>query len=191
MKTTYVIDADNKITLFGAQDTNFDGEIFSSESELLGLTEKWPEGRLLEVRNSIPGIETAGKVNSSKKVVAMIWRMINQLMPIEPDGALKPKGNSKATKKLGTKRAPAAKKGKAPKPPKTEGKRTTSGRRASKKAMVLGMIQRKGGATLEEIVDKTGWQKHTVRGFMATVPAKIGLKLKSEKVDGHRTYSAA
>jgi Protein of unknown function (DUF3489) len=60
----------------------------------------------------------------------------------------------------------------------------------SKKAEVIAMIQAKGGATLEAIMKRTGWQKHTVRGFMATVPAKLGLKLKSEKVEGARTYSA-
>ena len=52
------------------------------------------------------------------------------------------------------------------------------------------MIQRKGGATLEEIVRATGWQIHTVRRFSATIPAKRGLKVKSEQIDGARTYSA-
>ena len=52
------------------------------------------------------------------------------------------------------------------------------------------MIQEKGGASLAAIMKHTGWQAHTVRGFMATVPKKLGLKLVSEKVDGERTYSA-
>jgi len=28
------------------------------------------------------------------------------------------------------------------------------------------MLQRKNGATLAEIMEKMGWQRHTVRGFM-------------------------
>jgi hypothetical protein len=40
-------------------------------------------------------------------------------------------------------------------------------REGSKTAQVVAMLQRKNGATLSEIMDKMGWQKHTVRGFMA------------------------
>jgi hypothetical protein len=69
-------------------------------------------------------------------------------------------------------------------------KKSDGPRPESKKAEVIAMIQAKGGATLEAIMKRTDWQKHTVRGFMATVPAKLGLKLKSEKVEGARTYSA-
>ena len=36
------------------------------------------------------------------------------------------------------------------------------------------MLQRKNGATLAEIMDKMGWQKHTVRGFMAGAMKKAG-----------------
>ena len=35
----------------------------------------------------------------------------------------------------------------------------------------------------------TGWQPHTVRGFLAAVVRKkLGLKLESEKADGERVY---
>jgi hypothetical protein len=36
------------------------------------------------------------------------------------------------------------------------------------------MLQRKHGATLSEIMEKMGWQKHTVRGFMAGAMKKLG-----------------
>ena len=36
------------------------------------------------------------------------------------------------------------------------------------------MLQRKNGATLAEIMEKMGWQKHTVRGFMAGAMKKAG-----------------
>jgi hypothetical protein len=42
----------------------------------------------------------------------------------------------------------------------------------SKKAIVRDMLLRAGGATLQQIVDATGWQKHTVRGFISTLKAQ-------------------
>ena len=51
------------------------------------------------------------------------------------------------------------------------------------------MLQRKNGATLAEIMDKMGWQKHTVRGFMAGAMKKAGYIVESFKSDkGERTY---
>jgi Protein of unknown function (DUF3489) len=41
------------------------------------------------------------------------------------------------------------------------------------------MLQRKNGATLAEIMDKMGWQKHTVRGFMAGAMKKAGFTVES------------
>ena len=38
----------------------------------------------------------------------------------------------------------------------------------------------------------TGWQQHSVRGFLAGVVRKrLKLKLGSKKVDGHRVYQIA
>ena len=51
------------------------------------------------------------------------------------------------------------------------------------------MLQRKNGATLPEIMDKMGWQKHTVRGFMAGTMKKAGYTVESFKPEGgERTY---
>jgi len=39
------------------------------------------------------------------------------------------------------------------------------------------------------LVKETGWQKHSVRGFLAgTVRKKLKLPLVSEKIDGVRNY---
>jgi hypothetical protein len=46
----------------------------------------------------------------------------------------------------------------------------------------------KGGATLDEMVAATGWQKHSVRGFMAGALKKKGLIVASEKTDQGRSY---
>jgi hypothetical protein len=62
-------------------------------------------------------------------------------------------------------------------------------RENSKTAQVVAMLQRKGGATLTEIMEKMGWQRHTVRGFMAGAMKKAGYTVESFKPEGgERTY---
>ena len=62
-------------------------------------------------------------------------------------------------------------------------------RQGSKAATVLAMLQRKNGATLNEIAQKMGWQRHTVRGFIAGAMKKAGHVVESFKpTGGERSY---
>lgn len=63
---------------------------------------------------------------------------------------------------------------------------STDDRQTSKKGMVTRMIQQPGGATLASIMKATDWQRHTVRGFIATLGKT--LPIISENVEGERTY---
>ena len=59
----------------------------------------------------------------------------------------------------------------------------------SKQDKIVALLQRPKGATLDVLVKETGWQKHSVRGFLAgTVRKKLKLPLLSEKIDGVRNY---
>jgi hypothetical protein len=92
----------------------------------------------------------------------------------------KPKGARKPTKKAKpAKKAPRAKKSASK--PKTDG--------TNKKAEVIAMMKRAKGATLAEIMKATGWQPHTVRGFVSILGSKGGEKIDSSKnAVGERTY---
>ncbi|MEP7354218.1 MAG: DUF3489 domain-containing protein, partial [Acidobacteriota bacterium] len=46
-----------------------------------------------------------------------------------------------------------------------------------------------GGASLQELTEATGWQTHSVRGFLSgVVGKKMGLPVTSTKRDGERRY---
>jgi hypothetical protein len=63
-------------------------------------------------------------------------------------------------------------------------------REFSKKAIVLDLLRRKGGATMAEIAKATDWQNHSIRGFISgNVGKKMGLTVESSKNDAdERTY---
>ena len=62
----------------------------------------------------------------------------------------------------------------------------------SKQSRVIAMLQSPEGATIAAMMQATGWQQHSVRGFLAGVVRKrLKLKLGSKKVDGIRVYRVA
>ena len=64
--------------------------------------------------------------------------------------------------------------------------------RSTKSATVLAMLEGSKGTTVSEIAASTGWQNHSVRGFLSgTVKKKLGRQLASEMVDGERRYRIA
>ena len=64
--------------------------------------------------------------------------------------------------------------------------------RGNKKAEVIAMMKRAKGVTLAEIMEATGWQAHTVRGFVSILGSKGGVEIESSKnAAGERSYRIA
>ena len=59
----------------------------------------------------------------------------------------------------------------------------------TKQELLIAMLRRPEGATVPEVVEATGWQPHTVRGTIAGALKKLGLEIRSERVEGRgRVY---
>jgi hypothetical protein len=72
------------------------------------------------------------------------------------------------------------------------GQPSRKNRSTSKQDRVLALLRRPDGATLDVLIKVTGWQQHSIRGFLAgTVRKKLKLPLHSEKVRGVRVYRLA
>ena len=197
--TTFTIDAENNITAFPTTDlaaasVAAGAQPFSSQQELAALAGGWPTGRSVEIWNSLPGVKPVKGFKSAQAAISRIWANIQHLgEPEKPNPQRKAKVSAQAAKRAPAK-AKAHKKAtpakRAAKPPKkTTPKKAIATREGSKTAQVVAMLQRKGGATLAEITAKMGWQKHTVRGFMAGTMKKAGHTVESFKPEGgERTY---
>jgi hypothetical protein len=196
---TFLIDAENCITALDSQHADFEGEIFASQQELADLAAKWPANRLVEVWNGIPGLTPIKKFTDRKSAVSRIWKAIQSLnggateatktAAAAPERAGKAKAGGKKGKKakIATKGAAKAAKRKQAK----GGDKPAAARDGSKKAEVLGLLRRKGGATLAQIMKATGWQAHSVRGFISgALGKKMGLTVGSvRREDGERVYT--
>jgi hypothetical protein len=178
--TTFAIDTDNTITAYLAGEAIPESQArFASEKELMKLAANWPAERLVEIWNGFAGVPPFGDLKPVKKftdrktAVARIWKAVQALTPTAA-----PQAADVAPK--------AAKSRKA----RTQEKIDAFAREGSKKAIVLDMLKRPEGATLADIMSATGWQAHSVRGFLSgALGKKMGLTVESVKTpDGARSY---
>ena len=62
-------------------------------------------------------------------------------------------------------------------------------RTETKQARILAMLRAPSGVTIDTIMHATGWQQHSVRGFLAgVVRKKLGLNLVSAATESGRFY---
>ena len=105
--------------------------------------------------------------------------------PAKPPRSATPRGDTTP---------PKARSGRKAVPPQKSAKgaqRAASVRKGSKTAKILALLERSGGATVKQLMQATGWQPHSVRGFLSgVVNKKMGLKVHStEDPSGQRRYA--
>jgi Protein of unknown function (DUF3489) len=160
---------------------------FDSQAILAKVSTDWPMSRFVEIWNGIPGQSPVKKFQDRKKAIARVWSAVQSLA-----------GNAQPSETAAEKLEPArkagkpAKKGKTAKPAKKVSRKAAGDKasdRSNKKAQVIAMMMRAKGVTLAEIMEATGWQKHTVRGFVSILGTKGGHSIESSKnAAGERTY---
>jgi hypothetical protein len=165
-------------------------EYFGSSQELAKLVPSWPANRPIEVWNSFAGVAPFTKLKPVKRftnrkvAVARIWEAVQALLA----NVGKQAAHVAPAKGKPNKDAP---KGKRRHTTRAAAKETAPvAREGSKKAEVIDLMSRSQGATLAEIMELTGWQAHTVRGFVSgTLIKKLGLKVESFRSnEKERTY---
>ena len=144
----------------GAEDME-GGSTFASEQDLHKLATQWPMKRLVAIWNHLPGVQAVTRFTDRKTAIARIWRAIQPQTEVDCTGAL---------------------------PRHKTAQHQPAFREGSKAAQVLTLLCRPGGATLNEIRNQTGWQAHTVRGFISRNLSKQSRKVRSFERDGERVY---
>jgi Protein of unknown function (DUF3489) len=166
---TFTIDADDNIGVFSSveeagQQAGVDR--FHSLDQLMALTESWPASRLVEIWNSLTGVKPVKKFKDRKTAVERIWTAIQRLQPV--GAPVKPKSYKAA-------------KGKP---------RRHTGGKNTKTARMLALLKQPSGASLKSLMKASGWQAHSVRGFLSGhLGKKLGLHVKSFQRNGERVYS--
>ena len=137
------------------------GAVFSSGAELRRLLREWPLRGLVELWNRLPGVRPVTKFENREIAIARLWKTIQ---PREESG------------EAGAPKARPRRKVFAPPKP------------GSKADRILTLLQQPEGATLDNLMSATGWQAHSVRGFLSNLKRKRGWNVRSRKQDGQRLY---
>jgi hypothetical protein len=173
--STFTIDTDDNITAYGS--TEELGELkegtqsFANEEELARLAADWPGSRLVEIWNGLAGVQPVHKFTSHKTGVTRIWKAIQGV------------GQGGFTQS-------AAAHTQKPKVKKAAAGRSSHAARSTKTEQIIALLKKPSGASLKAIMRATGWQAHSVRGFISGKLGKqMGLKVKSVERDGERVYS--
>jgi len=193
-RPTFQIDGENHIVVGtvpeGADTLGSVQERFSSAVELAALAAGWPAQRLVHIWNVLPEVLPVKRFENREVGVHRIWKRLQTGSAPE-----KPPAEMPAPVEA---HAPES----APVPASTVEKATVTptaakvlepiieARVGSRAEAVLSLLRRTEGATIAQLMQTTGWQAHSIRGFLSgIVGKKMGLKLASRKpAGGSRVY---
>ena len=219
--TTYTIEneSNNLIGHLSEQDADVvtGAKRFSSEEELANLAASWPTARLVAIFNGLPGVTPVKKFTDRKTAITRIWNAVQAFdLPTgtvaepatsetpeteeaqKPETTVEPEPTTEQepTATPEAAQAPDVAPVEAESPKKTTHAEKTpaaanGSREGSKTATVLELMKREGGVTAKELMSVTGWQAHSVRGFISgTLGKKMGLTVVSTRGEnGERTYT--
>jgi hypothetical protein len=177
VKTTrvFTIDANNTIAVFTSAELRPPkgrAAPFTNEKQLSALAGHWPSGRLVEIWNNLPGVRKIAKFTDRQTGARRIWKAIQRQEPHV--GAHAATGGDKTGSR-----------GKVASP----SEQPVVARTNTKAAHVIALLKQPAGATLKAIMAMTGWQSHSVRGFIsAQLVKKMHFRVQSFKRGGERVY---
>ena len=133
----------------------------SSLKELTTFTSAWPMLQLVRVWNQLPGRRRLTRFENRSIALQRLWRALAGLQTQAADAEDKPKPEEK--------KKPAG---------------------PSKSERLIALLRTPGGVTLQALVEASGWQAHSVRGFLSGKLSKqLGLPVASFRRDGERVYA--
>jgi hypothetical protein len=208
---TFSIDTENSLAVHPDKDAAVKeagaaGAAFATEAQLSEATASWPASRLIDTWNRFAGappfadLKEVKKFTDRKTAVARIWSAAQRLgNALEQEQHIVPPAPVvKAAKAIAPNATAPTTRAQAPaKANATKGTTSKNGasaprqREGTRKATVIALLERAGGATLEEILAATSWQKHSVRGFISTLGSKHGYTVTSvrRETDQARVYA--
>lgn len=145
------------------------GRHFASEEKWAHIASEFPVSRLVAIWNGLPGVDPVRRFTSREIAASRIWKALQKLEPRQRRKARKPV--SMVT----------------PQEPETNGRNQEA--RITKTSRLIELLQQ-GGVSLRQLSQVTGWQKHSVRGFISGIlRKKMGLEvISSTNENGVRVY---
>jgi hypothetical protein len=142
--------------------------VFSRFEEFKVMTTEWPMRVLLEIWNRLPTQRRVTKFENRRIATERLWRQI-QVLDQRPDLSLRQARKRK---------------------PGQNGSRKRRSSAPNKAQCIVDLLKAPGGATLARLMAASGWQSHSVRGFLSRQASKhADFKLESFKRDGQRVYA--
>jgi Protein of unknown function (DUF3489) len=166
-KTVFTIDDQNRIATDGEGAAPALGLArFTIQQEFEALAADWPSSRFLDVWNQIPGNTPVKRFTNRNTAIRRIWNCLERRVLSAP------RSRQSNTRKPKSEILPVPQAA------------------VTKSETVIALLRQPGGSTLKALMAATGWQAHSVRGFISgQLTKKLRLKVKSIKRDGERVYS--